>query len=173
MEHDRAEGAGDEPASSRSAGARLAEQLAALETMSAAELREAWQRLYRVQPPPRLRRDLLLLAVGWKLQEQVFGGLSAATRRRLATLAASRRDTGRSTQALLGRLRPGATLIREWHGTVHRVSVLDDGYEWNGSRWPSLSAIARAITGARWSGPRFFGLTSSAPSPRVGEADDA
>ena len=173
MEQDRTEGAGSGPASSRGSGTRLAEQLAALDTMDAAGLREAWRRLYRVSPPPRLRRDLLLLAVGWKLQEQALGGLDAATRRRLAALAASLSGEGRPPNAAAGRLKPGAKLIREWHGTVHSVTVLEEGYEWNGSRWSSLSAIAQRITGARWSGPRFFGLTSSAASPRDEEVDDA
>ena len=172
MEQDRTEGAGNGPASSP-VGTRLAEQLVALETMDAAGLREAWRRLYRVSPPPRLRRDLLLLAVGWKLQEQALGGLDAATRRRLAALAASLSGEGRPPNAAAGRLKPGAKLIREWHGTVHSVTVLEEGYEWNGSRWSSLSAIAQRITGARWSGPRFFGLTSSAASPRDEEVDDA
>lgn len=173
MDHDRAEGAGSRPASSRGSGTRLAEQLAALETMDAAGLREAWRRLYRVPPPPRLRRDLLLLAVGWKLQEQALGGLDAATRRRLAVLAASLSGEGRTPNAAAGRLKPGAKLIREWHGTVHSVTVLEEGYEWNGTRWSSLSAIAHRITGARWSGPRFFGLASGVAAPRDDEVGDA
>lgn len=154
-------------------GGQLAEQLTSLRTMTAAELREAWRRLYRVQPPPRLRRDLLMLAVGWKLQEQALGGLSTATRRRLAAIASSPGDKGGATNAAERRLKPGARLLREWHGKVHSITVLDEGYEWNGKSWPSLSAIAREITGARWSGPRFFGLTASSISRRVSEADDA
>ncbi|MEQ9015746.1 MAG: DUF2924 domain-containing protein [Marinovum algicola] len=154
----------------RAAGRRgdLADRLAALEGLDVPGLRAEWQRLYGVAPPPRLGRTLLTLAVAWQLQAAVKGGLAPATRRRLAALA------GGAPPRRVDRLRPGDRLVRVWAGESHTVLVLDTGFEWRGRRWRSLSAIARSITGARWSGPRFFGLTGPAEAarPRDGEAGD-
>ena len=94
-------------------------------------------------------------------QEQALGGLSAATRRRLAGLAQMLERDGDVTRNRVTRLRPGAKLVREWRGETHTIAVLDDGFEWQGRRWRSLSAIAREISGGHWSGPRFFGLTGT------------
>jgi hypothetical protein len=94
-------------------------------------------------------------AIAYDLQVKAFGGLSARTRR---TLRAAAKADGSSS---LSKLPSGGTrLVREWHGARHEVEVLEDGYLWRGARHRSLSAIARAITGAKWSGPRFFGLVT-------------
>ena len=139
-------------------------RLQALEQMDHADLRREWRRLYRALPPKRVTRDLLMLGVAWKIQEQAYGGLSAATKRRLADLAQTLERDGDVTRNRVARLRPGAKLVREWRGTTHSVTVVEDGFEWNGQHWRSLSSIAREITGVHWSGPRFFGLTSKAKS---------
>ena len=123
-----------------------------------------WRRLYRAHPPQRVARDLLVLAIAWKIQEQAYGGLGRATKRRLADLASTMEEAGDLARHRVARLRPGAKLVREWQGAIHRVVVLEDGFEWNGAPWRSLSAIAWEITGAHWSGPRFFGL-ERAPKP--------
>ena len=136
----------------------VAAKLQALEQMDYAALRREWRRLYRARPPKRVARDLLLLGAAWKIQEQVYGGLGAATKRRLADLAKTMERQGDVTRDRVARLKPGAKLLREWRGQTHKVIVLDDGFEWNGTRWRSLSVIAREITGGHWSGPRFFGL---------------
>jgi hypothetical protein len=141
-----------------STGQSVAARLEALEQMDHAALRVEWRRLYRVHPPKRVTRDLLRLAVAWKLQEQAYGGLGAATKRRLADLAETLERDGDVTRSRVARLRPGAKLVREWHGRTHTVIVCEDGFEWKGRHWRSLSMIARAITGGHWSGPRFFGL---------------
>ncbi len=136
----------------------LAEALAGLASMDILTLRSEWRRLYRSKPPPRLGRSLLELVVAWKLQEQALGGLNAVAKRQLSDLAGlltSKADLPKSRQP---RLKLGARLIRQWGGTTHEVAVIEDGFVWNGRRWASLSVIAREITGARWSGPRFFGL---------------
>lgn len=143
--------------------AGVAARLRELERLDAAALRAEWRRLYRVEPPKRVRRDLLLLAVAWKIQAQVHGGLRAATRRRLADLAKALERDGDVTRNRVARLRPGARLVREWRGETHTVIVHDDGFEWRGRRWRSLSLIARLITGVQWSGPRFFGLAGPVP----------
>ncbi len=137
-------------------------RLQALEQMDHAALRREWRRLYRAHPPKRVARDLLILGVAWKIQEQAFGGLRTATKRRLADLAKTLERDGDVTRDRVARLRPGAKLVREWCGDNHTVLVLEDGFEWNGRQWRSLSAIARQITDAHWSGPRFFGLKEKA-----------
>jgi hypothetical protein len=136
----------------------IAGKLQTLEQMDHAALRAEWRRLYRANPPRKVTRNLLLLAVAWKIQEQAFGGLGAATRRRLAALAETLDRDGDVTRSRVAHLRPGAKLVREWHGKTHMVIVCEDGFEWKGRHWRSLSVIAREITGGHWSGPRFFGL---------------
>ena len=90
--------------------------------------------------------------------EELQGGLRQATKRKLATLAKSLRTTGRVGQMPSLSLKPGARLVREWHGRTHIVSVAEDGFEYAGASYTSLTQIAKKITGAHWSGPRFFGL---------------
>ena len=149
----------------------VAARLRALEGMTYGGLRVEWRRLYRAHPPQRVARDLLaqrvardllVLGVAWKVQEQAYGGLGAATKRRLADLAKTMEQDGDLARRRVARLKPGARLVREWRGQTHTVIVLEDGFEWQGKRWRSLSAIAREITGAHWSGPRFFGLNGKA-----------
>ena len=134
---------------------KLAAKLDALVRQPNRALRAEWRRLFKSEPPDRIRRDLLLLAIGWKLQERAFGGLSAAIKRRIAA-AANNKEESSGFDTI--RLKTGTKLIREWHGVVHEIEVRDDGFVWNGRRYRSLSNIAREITGAHWSGPRFFGL---------------
>ncbi len=140
----------------------VAVKLRALAEMDYDELRAEWRRLYRAHPPKRVARDLLMLGVAWKIQEQASGGLGRTTKRRLADLANTMEEDGDLARHRVARLRPGAKLVREWQGVVHRVVVLEDGFEWNGAPWRSLSAIACEITGSHWSGPRFFGLNGRA-----------
>ncbi len=136
----------------------LTEKLAALADLDAVGLRAEWRRLYRSHPPLHIRRDLLVLAIAWKLQEKVYGGLTAAQKRKLAGIAEELRKNGNLSAGPAIRLKPGLRLVREWRGETHTVLVLEEGFEWNGDRRRSLSAIAREITGTRWSGPSFFGL---------------
>jgi hypothetical protein len=121
------------------------------------ELRREWQRLYH-SDAPRISRDLLILGIGYRLQEIEHGGLGKATRRKLRTLAKTLRTTGRVGPTPGLSLKPGARLVREWHGRTHTVTVTEDGFEYAGSSYTSLTKIAKKITGAHWSGPRFFGL---------------
>ncbi len=120
-----------------------------------------------------MARDLLVLGVAWKIQEQAYGGLGAATKRRLTDLAKTMEQDGDLARSRVARLKPGAKLIREWRGETHTVAVLEDGFEWQGKRRRSLSVIAKLITGAHWSGPRFFGLNGKAEAGvAIGEAGD-
>ena len=163
----RADG-GRSDASSKDA---VAVKLRALAEMDYDELRAEWRRLYRAHPPQRLSRNLLVLAIAWKIQEQAYGGLGRATKRRLADLANTMEEDGDLARRRVARLRPGVKLVREWQGAIHRVVVLEDGFEWNGARWRSLSAIACEITGSHWSGPRFFGLNGRAEAGPKEPAD--
>ena len=154
----------------------VAAKLQTLENMDYPALRTEWRRLYRAQPPKRVARDLLMLGVAWKIQEQSYGGLGAAAKRRLTELVKTMERNGDVTRSRVARLKPGAKLLREWRGETHRVIVLDDGFEWKGTQWRSLSAIAREITGVHWSGPRFFGLngkTKAQARAEVEETSDA
>lgn len=139
--------------------AELRAELAALETLPHAALKERWRALYGSPAPRQIKRILLLRAVAYRMQEQVLGGLDLATRQRLEE-AAEELCAGRASKRRSGGPVPGTRLLREWRGEMHEVIVLDAGVEYRGEHFASLSAVARAITGARWSGPRFFGLRS-------------
>jgi hypothetical protein len=130
-------------------------ELATLAEMDRTALLQRWRRAFGRDAPPRLSRTLMEKAIAYEIQVKAFGGLPARTRRALR--AAAKADGRSSLSKLTSR---GTRLIREWHGTVHEVEVLEDGYLWRGVQHRSLSAIARAITGTRWSGPRFFGLVA-------------
>ena len=162
----------DRPATRKGAAdGGLDRQLTGLDQLSHGQLQDEWRRLYRSPPPKRMSRDILALGIAWKLQEQALGGPKSTTRRLLAGHEESLCATGDIAGPRAATLKPGAWLLREWNGETHVVLVLERGFEWRGQRWRSLSAIAREITGARWSGPRFFGLNES--SAKRGRAADA
>ena len=143
-------------------------QIAELAHRSTDELRLAWRQLHRVAPPKGLSRDLLIRALAHQLQEQSYGGADRALRR-LQTLTGEREKRGASFGLSIV-LKTGATLVRQWRGHTHAVLVRDDGFEYEGQAYRSLSVIAKRITGAHWSGPRFFGLTKPAGVSAVTEA---
>ena len=141
--------------------------IAALQGAATHDLRIAWRRLYRGEPPLCMIRDLLIRAIAYRMQERVHGGLAPATKRRLQGLVAEIEANGTEAFDPGIVLKPGARLVREWAGQMHTVVVLENGFDYDGERYPSLSKIATRITGAHWSGPRFFGIkrTSSRPTP--------
>ena len=128
-----------------------------LRSLGLEELRLEWRQLYH-SDAPRISRDLLALGLGYRLQEIEHGGLGKATRRKLKTMAKALRTTGRVGATPSLSLKPGARLVREWHGRTHAVTVTEDGFEYAGTSYPSLTKIANKITSGHWSGPRFFGL---------------
>jgi len=129
---------------------KLAADLAALATMSLAQLRERWPEVTK-KNLPRLSTVLLRLALAYEMQAKVLGGLPRAAQQRLNQAAAAKTQTRSAS--------PGMRLVREWQGKVHIVTIGETGeVEWNGQIWRSLSQVARVITGIRWSGPAFFGL---------------
>jgi sugar/nucleoside kinase (ribokinase family) len=135
----------------------LSQQIAALNELTAQQLRDEWRTLYRGQPP-RLSRDLLIRTVAYRMQELAYGGLSKATQRKLASLTKELRRKGSIVVTPDTSLRSGTRLVREWRGRTHTVIVMENGFEYAGKTFSSLTKIAHAITGAHWSGPRFFGL---------------
>jgi hypothetical protein len=126
-----------------------------IETMDRAALIAAWDEVFGTPVPKRLSRPFLRRFLAFEMQVRKRSGLPKGF---VAKLAKSVRDDRGPTSPAL---KPGGRLIREWNGTTHVVDVLEGGFLWNGQRYASLSPIARAITGARWSGPRFFGLKRS------------
>jgi len=124
------------------------------------ELRLEWRGLYH-SDAPRISRDLLILGLGYRLQEIEQGSLGKATRRKLQTIAKALRTTGRVGATPSPSLKPGARLVREWRGRTHTITVTEDGFEYAGASYPSLTKIANKITGGHWSGPRFFGLPAA------------
>ena len=121
------------------------------------DLKREWASRYGA-PAPNISPDLLRLGIGYKLQELRQGGISRQTRSLLREVA-SRPQVVTGTAPLCRKLTPGTRLVRDWHGVGHTVVVTEDGFDYDGKRWKSLTAIARAITGTHWNGPRFFGLT--------------
>jgi len=145
-------------------------QIAGLANRSTQDLRVAWRQLHRTGPPLGLSRDLLIRALANQLQEQSYGGVSRVLRRRLQSLAAAS-DKGIMAVDPGLALKAGTTLVRQWRGHTHTVLVHNDGFEHEGQRYRSLSVIAERITGAHWSGPRFFGLTTRASALAGAKAD--
>jgi hypothetical protein len=137
----------------------LANDLGVLASLSLDALKERWQALFGAPPRPRLGRALMMRAIAYRMQEQALGGLDPATRKRLAR-AADDLAAGRAPSAASAPIKAGTRLLREWRGVIHEVIVLEESVQYRGQSWASLSAVAREITGARWSGPRFFGLRS-------------
>lgn len=128
-------------------GIDLDAELAALPGMTSAQLRQRWREVAG-RPVPRIKQTLLRHALAWELQAARYGGLSRRSAQRLAQLAAASAGEAAMTK-----------LTREWKGTLHTVTIAaDDTINWDGKLWNSLSEVARAITGTRWSGPVFFGL---------------
>ena len=150
----------------------IAKALVRLSELTIFELRGEWRRLHRTPPPMRLSRDLLTRGISYKLQERAYGGLSKAAARKLEQAAAGPPSRGAAKPTPSVSLRPGTRLLREWHGVIHTALIHADGIEWRGQRYSSLSVVARKITGARWSGPRFFGLRRQLDShSKAGEGD--
>jgi Protein of unknown function (DUF2924) len=146
-------------------------RLAALPTMSKAELCDLWKQFFQSAPSSRLRRDLMIPILAYGIQEQVFGSLGARARERLHQLSLAFEKGNDSAVAAAPRVRPGTRLVRQWGDQVYLVNVHVNGYEYQGTRYRSLSEIARLITGTRWSGPLFFGVKNESASDKTEEVE--
>jgi hypothetical protein len=140
----------------------LDNEIARLRGLDVGELHARWHTIFRRRAPPHLPRHLLFRILAYRLQADRLGNLDADSRRRLDRLGSGSAESMDRLVADLNRarteLRPGTLLTREWDGHLQRVTVLADGFVWNGKTYRSLSKVAFAITGSRWNGPRFFGL---------------
>ena len=152
----------------------IEDQIGSLEGLPSHELKIAWRRLYRAEPPRCMPRDLVIRALAYRIQERAHGGLAPATKRKLRSLVAEIETKGVQVFNPGITFKPGARLVREWAGGTHTVIVLEDGFEYGGGRYPSLTKIAARITGTHWSGPRFFGIgkTKTRPAAVADSADD-
>jgi hypothetical protein len=131
--------------------AAIAAEIARLRSLALDALQRRWRAVFGRTPPAGLSKDLLRGMIACRIQEQAFGGLD---RESLTFLDGLARQSGRPRR----HLKPGTVLVRDYQGQRHTVTVAREGFDWQGTIYPSLSAIARAITGTAWSGPRFFAL---------------
>jgi hypothetical protein len=133
-------------------------EIARLRGLDLRELRARWHTVFGRKAPPHLPRHLLFRLIAHRLQADALGDLDGDCKRLLDRSASPEQAARRATDLRQAELKPGTILGREWNGRMQRVSVLTTGFAWNGETYPSLSQVAFAITGTRWSGPRFFGL---------------
>lgn len=165
----------------RSSKEEVEREILAFDTLNTKALQARWRVLYRQDPPPKLRARLLRLGIAYRLQELAFGGLQPRTVRLLRKLATELRaeraekrmaaasDAVPTDRAPAARpfLSTGSQLMREWNGSTEIVDVTDDGFRWHGKDYRTLSAVAVAITGTKWSGPKFFGLAAPVASAKA------
>ena len=139
--------------------AAIEAEIAHLRSLALGALRRHWRVIFGRTPPVDLSKDLLGRMIAYRLQKRAFGGLDKESLRFLQGLA---RHGGPPRRR---RLKTGTVLVRDYRGQRHTVTVVSDGFDWQGATYPSLSAIARAITGTAWSGPRFFALARGNGAP--------
>ncbi len=155
----------------RSTGSRAElPDLAELESMTKRELVALWGRIFGAASPPRGGRELLLLGLGWEIQAQRSRRrLRAGARKRLLKLASLYEAGGEPRLAKADALRPGTTIVKRHNGRAHTVTVLDRGFSYKDTTYPSLTQVARAISGTHRNGPVFFGLRGGkAPAEVIG-----
>jgi hypothetical protein len=139
--------------------AAIEARIGQIRTLGIEALRKRWRLMFGAVPPRGLTKDLIARMIAYRIQSEAFGGLDRETVRLLDPLA-----HGGKPQGLNRRLKAGTVLVREYQGERHTVTVVPGGFLWQEGTYPSLSAIARAITGTAWNGPRFFGLRVSGDS---------
>ena len=158
------------------AARRLADTLARLGAADLASLGKSWRRAFGQAAPSGLSRGMLVRVLAYRLQAEALGDLDRATARALDRMAGQGAEQGGAAVIPLPDERgsqAGTVLVREWQGTMHSVMVMRDGYTWGGTAYRSLSEVARAITGTRWNGPRFFGLRSAKAPKELGSRRSA
>ena len=149
--------------------AALEAEIARLPDLGHDELRKRWKLLFGRPAPKSLRRKFMARAVAYQMQVVAYGGLSAATKRRLREIAMAISNGDRTGVSSGVQIKPGTQLIRQWQSTTHTVMVLDEGFALDGRTYKSLSAIAKAITGTHWNGYAFFGIKRAARGNKAAE----
>jgi hypothetical protein len=132
-------------------------QLAALQKMKLSELQEKWRDLYGAEPP-NFKSTFLKKRLAYRIQELFYGGLEESVKAKLKEIASNESQKTKSKVEVNGKILPGTRFVREWKGQIYETTVRDDGFEFNGQMYRSLSAIATAITGTRWNGRKWWGL---------------
>jgi hypothetical protein len=135
-------------------------ELEQLRTTPIASLRIRYRELFRIDPPKAFGPDLLRRSIAQRIQEKAYGGLPRETQRLLDRMIKATAGGGRGRIEVPRQIKPGSELVRTWKGQTYKVTVVADGYSYNGTKFTSLSEIANRITGTRWNGPKFFGLRS-------------
>jgi hypothetical protein len=152
----------------------LERKIARLRHLELQELRTVWEKHHDAMAPKTLRREMLIRSIMWQIQAKALGGLKPDTRKYLLEVADAARSKSSAKPAPPIRIRPGTKLIRVWQNRTHTVTALDEGFEWQGKRYRSLSQIARTMTGTRWNGLVFFGVKpKSTPRAPRGQMPDA
>jgi hypothetical protein len=141
----------------------IAARLSALPLLHKPAVSALWRKLFETDPPPKMRKELMVRFVAYRMQEQEFRPLSNGSHHRLRELADTVKANSNSNSpgSRETAIKPGTRLVREWKDEIHVVNVEQQSYEYRGTRYGSLSEIARLITGTRWSGPLFFGLKNN------------
>ena len=148
----------------------ISSQVSRLRSLSRRRLLELWQELYGKASPPKIRRELIIPFLAYRMQERQYGGLKTSTRSELRRIARSLEGRPSDKLRVRTRIKPGTRLCRRWHGKMHEIFVTESGYEYLGVGYRSLSEVARKITGTHWSGPAFFGLKK--PKSFSGSSDE-
>lgn len=143
--------------------AEIERDLAAISQSPIQQLRQRWQDVLGTEPPPAFGPDLLRRSIAQRLQEQHYGGLSTTAQKELDQVVKALASKPGGRIELPRRIKSGSVLVRTWKNKSHRVTVLDEGFSFEGRAYVSLSVIAREITGTRWNGPKFFGLRAKSP----------
>jgi hypothetical protein len=137
------------------------DELDRLPVMPIAQLRVRYREVFRSDPPKAFGPDLLRRSIAHRIQEKAYGGLSRTTQRLLDQMMKTYAAKPNGKIVLPRRIKHGSELVRTWKGKSYRVTVMADGFAYEGQTFASLSEIASEITGTRWNGPRFFGLRSA------------
>src|ERR1700680_2949360 len=159
-------------ASARSTDPAVEDELDRLAMMPIVQLRARYREVFRGVPPKAFGPDLLRRSIAHRIQEKAYGGLSRSAQRLLDQMMKAYAAKPGGKIVLPRRIKPGSVLVRAWKGKSHRVTVLADGFVYDGDTYSNLSEIAVLITGTRWNGPRFFGLRSKAEDSDETAASD-
>lgn len=161
--------------------AEVEHEVETLRSMDAKTLRGRWRDIFKMEPPAKMQSGFLRLAIAYRLQEKAYGGLKPEALRQLRKYSKAL-DGKHQRDAIDGSnpsitfdaqtsLSTGTRLMREWNGTTHLVEVVENGFVWRGAKYKTLSATAVAITGTKWSGPKFFGLLPAQAEKRSRTSD--
>jgi hypothetical protein len=140
-------------------GNHVSRQISGLRSMSRSQLLDLWHEVYRKAAPAKIRREILIPFLAYKIQENAYGSLKPSVRAELRRIA-QRLESNPAAPLGRSRLKVGTRILRQWRGEMHEVFVTESGYKYRGASYRSLSQIARRLTGTQWSGPAFFGINT-------------